>query len=762
MRFNDIKTIEESELFEVNMSPGNLQKLANQIDARAGMEFEMVVPGITTDTEPEPDYDYDEPATSWGVIEEFFDQDMNSTREVRDLIANMQEEFYSWANEELEDKWNNNVVDQVYEWAVNNVSDDEVRSELNLDDDHEITKDDWGAYTDQCIESTNNTYEEAREEFLEDERNRLDEYDWLRRNYPHMSDIANSFTITWPIWSSGGGDADIEGIADEFENAIGKPVHWSTNYHGAERSEDAYSVEPDGSINTDDDDEAGIEFISPPMSVSEMFDDLGLIRTWAKRRGCYTNTSTGLHMNVSVPSWSGNLEKLDYVKLALLLGDEYVLKQFGRLGNTYTASAMEKLRRQVTDNPENVVALLKQMKTHLADAATKIIHSGVTSKYTSINVKDGYIEFRSPGGNWLADLQHDPVKIKNTLLRFVVALDAAVDPVKYREEYLKKLYKLLGAKTDGSKDTIGFFADYVAGKMPRVALKSFIKQAQLERNIKAGKTGGQADYWWEVWRDGEGASNGPGVEVVAKTKEEALAKAATEFGLDSPKHMPAATARPIRPYSTAPVTATAGEPRPGGRPGSIQYELYNRQTDTAYRTFWAADDQMAIEIGNRYRDSMAASAGIARSQLGLRRVAGQQVPTDLSPQAPTGDQNTSDRITGNWLIKDSNTGQILHRFGGVYNVQAAANLAVQWVREHGPEDAEFEIEVVPDQGRPQQPNAQRELRGWKIVLPDGREVHQFAGIGNNQGDANRIASEWLRNNGYGVSGEGYEVVPVWG
>ena len=55
----------------------------------------------------------------------------------------------------------------------------------------------------------------------------------------------------------------------------------------------------------------------------------------------------------------------------------------------------------------------------------------------------------------------------------------------------------------------------------------------------------------------------------------------------------------------------------------------------------------------------------------------------------------------------------------------------------------------------------REFVGWSVRLPTGEEVSQIHGIGNNQGDANRIAAQWLRDNGYGVSGEGYEVVPIW-
>jgi hypothetical protein len=49
---------------------------------------------------------------------------------------------------------------------------------------------------------------------------------------------------------------------------------------------------------------------------------------------------------------------------------------------------------------------------------------------------------------------------------------------------------------------------------------------------------------------------------------------------------------------------------------------------------------------------------------------------------------------------------------------------------------------------------------WKVLLPTGEEVYRFSGVGNNQSDANRVAAQWLRNNGRGVSGEGFEVVPI--
>ena len=62
----------QQQLFEVEMSPSNLKKLANKIDgAKVGMEFEMYVPDVDIDTgdddyEPEYEdserYDENEPA----------------------------------------------------------------------------------------------------------------------------------------------------------------------------------------------------------------------------------------------------------------------------------------------------------------------------------------------------------------------------------------------------------------------------------------------------------------------------------------------------------------------------------------------------------------------------------------------------------------------------------------------------------------------------------------------------------------------------
>ena len=632
MRFNDIKPLQESDLFEINMSPSSLEKLASQIDARAGMEFEMIVPNVSNpddDVEYEPNYDMDERCRSIDDAVEFFhDGDYNGRREVERLRERMRNDYQEWVMEQIDSDWDNDKDDVIRSWVEENVDPEEW---LALVNDNTSEEEAFEQFVGDIVDDPDNAYyESVLDMFRELKYEDYDESDWLSdQDLDLMSRIEDAYQISWPYYNEnrGGGEGNIDAIADDFSTAIGRPVNASSSYHGGRREAGKYVVEPDGSLDPDDSDDMGLEFVSPPMSIQEMFDDLDRVRIWAKNTGCYTNKSTGLHMNVSVPSWTGDLRKLDYVKLALLLGDEYVLNQFGRISNTYTQSAMAKVREQARGRPEDVAALLQQMKQSLSDAASKVIHTGVTNKYTSINTKDGYVEFRSPGGNWLADLQRDPAKIKNTLLRFVVALDAAANPEKYREEYLKKLYKLLGAKSEGSKDTVSFFADYVAGKMPKAALKSFIKQAQLERKVAKNPTGNQP-YWWEVSNPQYSLAV---INVVARTKEEAIEKALAPDGYPSwNSTRQLVVAKPLRPYDKSAVKASIGEPETIGQ----------QQT----------------------RSSAAQSGGV---------------------------------FTGTWIIRDPD-GRELHRFSGIGNQQADANnFAVRWLRSN-PQHMQTGVEVIPE------------------------------------------------------------------
>jgi hypothetical protein len=474
-----ILTEQLEQLDEIVMSQSNLSKEVARIPAQVGIEFEMIVPVSdfkgSSENEDEFDFSTDSRIRSMRQIMDFFSSGYYSltSRELQNLSDGISEEFYEsdFYQEATEKSWQEWLDSEGLDWIV---------KKYNIEDANKAEKKLKKLLNNQDDDAFQEMYDAWREEA----EIHIHESDYLlpflrSMGIEYLSDLANHYDITWPYitdpYESNLEDS-IKNISDSFKKAVGKPINWATSYHQAERSSNAYSLEPDGSIDTDKG-ELGLEFISPPQSIDESFNDLKKVRSWAKSVGASTNESTGLHINVSISNKDFN--NLDYVKLVLLLGDKYVLDQFGRSSNTYAKSSLDAVAANVSTDMESVQKVLAMLRGRLNSIASKLIHSGETSKYTSINVKDGYVEFRSPGGDWLGK-NYD--KIENTLLRFVVALDAALDPTKYQEEYYKKLYKMLTAINNNNEtNTIQLFSQYSAGKLTKQELKSILYQSQLKR-----------------------------------------------------------------------------------------------------------------------------------------------------------------------------------------------------------------------------------------------------------------------------------------
>jgi hypothetical protein len=129
-----------------------------------------------------------------------------------------------------------------------------------------------------------------------------------------------------------------QAISIDIANAIGMPVKYNKGYHGVERGPGYFILEPDSSIGQDDDSdlkhgETGLELVSPPMPLTQCLEYLDKVFNWANKYGCRTDSSTGFHMGISIPNQSK--ANVDYLKFILFLGDEYVLKDFGREDNEY-------------------------------------------------------------------------------------------------------------------------------------------------------------------------------------------------------------------------------------------------------------------------------------------------------------------------------------------------------------------------------------------------------------------------------------------
>ena len=575
---------------EVKMSPGYLKSEALKIPATVGIEFEMVVPNAPSfdDDEDltEPDYSHDERARSIDAIMAFFELSRSTSSIATTLQSWLERNYSKWLEEQLDssmEQWNKEKEDLITEYYLKNeisldaeiehylrdnlkLSDQQIRTVMRAgtkksdeDDQEDFFKDadeahenyDTAYYAvldevkndvDRIIDRQGEIYNTVYDEFMEDQPTEdQSEQDWLSGEMAYMSDVQSTFNyvrsghyLDWPYYTSTdyGSSDSIESIASNFENAIGRNVEWAKDYHKAPRPKGDdykhYIIEPDGSIETQGQGGAGLEFISPPLPLNSVIEDLHKVKKWADDNGCYTNDSTGLHCNISLPNYS--IDNLDYVKLALLVGDEYVLETFGRMSNEYCISAIQKIKNTAKSSPDQVDKMFKYLHNTLNGIASKLLYNYNTQKFTSINVKPDRIEFRGAGGDYL-DKNFN--SIEQTIYRFVVALDAALDPAKYRNDYLKKLYKVFKAKKADDNDMLQLFIRHATGEMPTAALKSFLRQAQLERSTKkqasdTKDTTGKK-YWWSVTEDTDSDSTYR-IEVVALNKDEAIAKAKKETG----------------------------------------------------------------------------------------------------------------------------------------------------------------------------------------------------------------------------------------
>ena len=707
MRYKEIKPLQEQSLFEINMSPRSLEQLAAKISARAGLEFEMIVPNAentnSDDYESEPDYDSDESCNDIDDAVRFFhDGDFNSRGDVRRLRDSMIEDYQEWFTDKLSDSWYEDGEEYLREWIKHNVDEDEWNDpdiggpELDSDSRLDI-------FAADAWKNQNSYYDDAREEFEQERGDDLGQSEWLEdAGLSSMSDIESRYQITWPHWTTvdnGGDGRTAAEVADSFDNYLGRGVKVG-GYHGVDRNTSAYIVEPDGSLDPDDSDDTGLEFVSPPLSIPEMIADLKKVADWAEDEGCYTNSSTGLHMNISVENF--DKDNIDYIKLAVLCGDEYILKEFGRMSNTYCASAISKVRDRIKQDPAQAQALLDQMRSHLQQGAdqavestTRNIHPNYTQKYTSINLKDNRIEFRSPGGDWLGEYRKDPGKLVNTMLRFVVALDAALDPEKYRKEYLTKLYKLLNPKgqRDEYGDMIEQFARYVTGMggAPEQVVKDF-RRLSLH-TLKVNKsTGPQAQQpaqqepqqprqaiaangvlpLWEIYERDLGC-----VVHTSASQNQATAWSTAQQWLRT--HSKGAD---IRGFSCRPKMEIIPH-TPAASQTQLHYEVFDREDpeQDTIEVIHGTEEQCAQMLAN-----IANRRHVSRTRLGIRRIGHTatgpqaQQPAQQEPQQPR-QAIAANGVLPLWEIYERDLGCVVHTSAS-QNQATAWSTAQQWLRTH--------------------------------------------------------------------------------
>lgn len=460
-------------LNELNMAPGNLAKFVATspivANMQAGFEAELIFPGEAGDSSPgEEDLDQDKTlprSVDLGDIADFFNT-------VERHLHRIDEEYMDFLTQQ-EGKYIEGEIDERISYLQSN--------DEELDDDDAREKA-WDELSGEYYQGSHPDWYE----FLHDELGLSSYYD-VFTNWSNILD--------WPHFTQEGGFTEaVANYASDLESVIGAEVNTSEEYHGQEknfRTGDWY-MEPDTSIDpgkgghAGEYEEMGVEIVSPPMPIAVMLTKFKKTLSWAKNNDARTNQTTGFHVGVSMGSSTGsdnrNTSNVDYVKLALFLGDQYILDRFGRQANTYAHSSQLLVQQMAYRMDAGQIAnQLAKLKQGLVNEVSKDLLKGNDSKFVSVNMRPGYIEFRGMGNDYI----DHPEVIENTILRYIRAYAVAADPQAERQEYFKKLSKLLNPGSDDYLDPFVRFAMGDLAKSDLVNTLSVRKQIKQANKAKA-------------------------------------------------------------------------------------------------------------------------------------------------------------------------------------------------------------------------------------------------------------------------------------
>jgi len=435
----NLRELFEPNLTELNMSPTNLRFLAAKTRATVGIEFEMILRGYR-----QTDNGADQSVSSFYDIEDFFGQN-NTLRTVNRVIDRLEQKYNKWVQDEVQDDFDSVQGERWFvKWLEEHVNEKTVAEEMDVDREDV----NYWDFMEYCQKESfgNYWYQTAFDEYVEEQvryNRKLSQENFLKdQGLTTIGAVYDEFQRDLEM-PTGITQETYGEVARSVERLLGKEAEGSDTYHGADYNEGRYRVETDSSISPNNEyKDLAVEIVSPPQPAAEALADYQKIRSWAIMNDHYTNHSTGLHINISIPGY--RKDRIDYLKLLLLSGDDHILERFKRQHNTYAQNALAEIQNKINHN-QNPSQLMYDLKFNLDKLAKEYTDQYMNRGHLSITPKDNRIEVRTPGGNWL---QLDPkivqIDIENVVYRYIVALDAAMDPAKYREDYLKKMYQLVG------------------------------------------------------------------------------------------------------------------------------------------------------------------------------------------------------------------------------------------------------------------------------------------------------------------------------
>ena len=455
------------QIFEINFNRKNIAQQALNSPIKCGFEAETVFQDVMDRGSDDDDWLYE---YNWYDIEDFI-RDQEGSGSVDTINEAYREWIYEKAydlegdimqdivadRKEDEDELNDFVESMLDEDDIEAYKEEELEG---MDDEQKEEFEDWDfiawgrQYTEEqredeyieWLEEKIRDNGEALETAVETAESEYDHDDWANREYGSWSSCLGEHGIY--LYNENGSGEGVGEVADMLRNwatdnsKVSDDVEHGEYHSSYGTNNDFWRVETDTSIDADEG--TGAEVISPVYDTpKQMLEEMKSLFDWFQKENVETNSSCGLHITMSLDS--EEKEEVNPVKLAVLLGDKYLLSTFGRSNNSYAKSQIESLKKAAQDlksSPENT----KTIK-NIENILKKGINPG---KFSSINFKDQtdsqtgnqLIEFRIGGGN---DYHLNFDTAAKAVIRYAETLSAAYSDKMYNADYVKALFKLINS-----------------------------------------------------------------------------------------------------------------------------------------------------------------------------------------------------------------------------------------------------------------------------------------------------------------------------
>ena len=487
----------EQKLFEINFNRKEVINSSLDAQIRCGWEAETIWENIEGDSDDVDNLSLSEIDDQYGGVD-------------WDSIS---EHYTDWIYEYKQEEFMEDMVDDF----INQHEDDEDYINEFIDDEG-IEESDWDDYREGVLrtEYGDERYEEEGPEELselygyEDEnwaREYVDEYrggdfrdylraiaeddddvrqaaydeatenydydDWINDQWYSMSSFCDDYGIDYSYGNNLGEVAELVSKFVRNSSAFSDDYVESGDYGNTSGSTVQYAVESDSSI---DGYGTGAEIISPVFSTPRrMLAEMKKFFEFLQSEGASTNNSTGLHITMSYNPQDGETVNhkpgtsqvvANRVKMAVLLGDQYLLNEFLRGSNTYTKSQYKELQDAIGElKQESGTEGIKKAEAFLDKAISDDKFRAIHFKsQKDSNTNTNLIEFRIGGGE---DYETDFDKVFKAVVRYATTMVAGHTD-QYEGDYVKALSKLLRKANDVAQGDVDE-VDELKGRFEDVA-----------------------------------------------------------------------------------------------------------------------------------------------------------------------------------------------------------------------------------------------------------------------------------------------------